>query len=186
MNIAQEGWESKSWNFVESCGRTSPWCTPILVTIGTHLVHFWKSRRQNSSIKSTKNSKIVNEMSTAQERRESKSWNFVESCGRTSPWCTPILVTIGTHLVHFWKSRRQNSSIKSTKNSKIGNGAEKMGDRAGTGVQNLGGTTWRVKKKFWWELSYPLHIFPTTTLIIFPCLWVEILFLKTRVARAVW
>ena len=160
MNIAQEGRESKSWNFVESCGRTSPWCTPILVRIGTHLVHFWKSRRQNSSIKSTKNSKIVNEMSTARERRESKSWNFVESCGRTSPWCTPILVRIGTHLVHFWKSRRQNSSIKSTKNSKIGNGAEKMGDRAGTGVQNLGGTTWRVKKKVLVRVELPLAYFP--------------------------
>ena len=129
MNIAQEGRESKSWNFVESCGRTSPWCSPSLVRIGTHLVHFWKSRRQIFSIKSTKSSKIINEMSTARERRESKSWNFVESCGRTSPWCTPILVRIGTHLVHFWKSRRQNFSIKSTKRSKTG--GEKNGRQGG-------------------------------------------------------
>ena len=161
----------------------------VHIVVVVVFVHFWKSRRQIFCIKSTKSSKIINEMSTARERRESKSWNFVESCGRTSPWCTPILVRIGTHLVHFWKSRRQNFSIKSTKRSKIGgkkNGRQ-GGNRGGEqGVQNFGGATWRVKEKFWWEWSYPLHIFPTTTLIIFQCLWVALLFLKTGVARAVW
>ena len=52
-------------------------------------------------------------------KRREKSWNFVESCGRKSPWCTPSLVRIGTHLVHFLMSRRQIFSIKSIKSSKL-------------------------------------------------------------------
>ena len=35
-----------------------------------------------------------------------------------------------------------------------------MGDRAGTGVQNLGGTTWRVKKKVLVRVELPLAYFP--------------------------
>ena len=95
--------ENKSWKFVESCGRKSPWCIPSLVRIGTHLVHFLKSRRQIFSMKSIKSSKIDNEMNTVRERRESKSWNFVESCCRRSPWCTPSLVRIGTPFNSFFK-----------------------------------------------------------------------------------
>ena len=101
MNTAWEGRESKSSNFVESCCRRSPWCSPSLVRIGSHLVHFLMSKRQIFSIKSLKNSKIDNEMNTARERGESKSWNFMESCCRRSPWCPASLVRIGTHLLHF-------------------------------------------------------------------------------------
>ena len=62
---------------------------------------FLKSRRQIFPIKSIKSSKIDNEMYTAREWRESKSWNFVKSCCIRSPYSTQSLVRIGTHLVHF-------------------------------------------------------------------------------------
>ena len=62
---------------------------------------FLKRRRQIFSIKTIKSSKIDNKMNTARERGESKSWNFMESCCRRSPWCPASLVRIGTHLVHF-------------------------------------------------------------------------------------
>ena len=46
---------------------------------------FFKSRKQIFSRKSIKSSKIDNKWDAARERRESRSWNFVESCGRRSP-----------------------------------------------------------------------------------------------------
>ena len=46
---------------------------------------FFKELKADFSIKSIKSSKIDNEMNTALEQRESKSWNFVESCCRRSP-----------------------------------------------------------------------------------------------------
>ena len=101
MNTGRKRRESKSWNFVESCCKGSPWCTPSLVRIGSHLAHFLMSRRQIFSIKSIKSSKIDNEMYTARERRERKSWNFEKSCCMRSPYCIQSLVRIGTHLVHY-------------------------------------------------------------------------------------
>ena len=41
----------------------------------------------------------------------------MESCCRRSPWCIPSLVRIGTHFVHFLKSRRQIFSLKTISSS---------------------------------------------------------------------
>ena len=73
---------------------------------------FFDEQKADFFYKKHKKLKIDNKWDTMQERRESKSWNFVESCGRRSPWCT----------VWLWVLVR---------------------------------------------MSYPLYIFPTTTLIIF-------------------
>ena len=82
---------------MESCVRKSPRWTPSLVIIGSHLVPFL-TLPGRVGLKKIKNCK---QWDAAQEQKESKRWNFVESCVRKSPWCTPSLVIIGTHLVPF-------------------------------------------------------------------------------------
>ena len=80
---------------------------------------FFKEWKADFFYKKHKKLKVDNKWDVAWNWRESKSWNFVESCGRRSPWCIPNLVIMGTHLVYFSKCRRQIFSIKSIKSSKL-------------------------------------------------------------------